>query len=199
MIPTTELTLEQIEEIECGCEGVTPGPWESDSTKSEGSYGSGEDVHEGFDAFEVIAPALYPGGRPVIVCDTLNSDAGAIEEEWDEDGHSAWDEQGRKNMAHIARLDPSTVRALCTLARKGLAGADWRDDPSAAAWNRRTPSPSPAPGVVDALRECVTYIRSPLRMTRDEDEEARRARVVDRAVAALASLSQPAKGAEGGE
>lgn len=51
-------------------------------------------------------------------------------------------------------------------------------------------------GVVEALRECVTYIRSPLRMARDEDEEARRAKVIDRAVAALASLAP--QGSEGG-
>lgn len=42
-----------------------------------------------------------------------------------------------------------------------------------------------AQGVTEALRECLTYIRSPLHMTRDDDEEVRRAKVIARAVAAL--------------
>jgi hypothetical protein len=38
-----------------------------------------------------------------------------------------------------------------------------------------------------ALAECVAYIESPLRMTRDEDEAARRARIVSAARAVLRS------------
>lgn len=36
-----------------------------------------------------------------------------------------------------------------------------------------------------ALTQCVTYIESPCRMTRDEDEAARRARIVANGRAAL--------------
>lgn len=100
-------------ELRAGLAGVTGGLWESDSTRSDGSYGAGDDVHEGFDAYQVIAPPLYPGGRDVVICDTLNSDATEVAEEWDEDGgHSAWDEQGRKNMAHIARCSKPNILAI---------------------------------------------------------------------------------------
>lgn len=90
---TSPITPEALEAIIAGCDGVTPGPWESDGVKNDG-----------FTSYEVTDP----NGRSV--ADTYN--AGTIEVH-EEDG-SAWDEQGRKNMAHIARLSPQVVRAAFT-------------------------------------------------------------------------------------
>jgi hypothetical protein len=118
---SSPLSPELLNAIEAGCDGVSPGPWETDTTRSDGSYGFGEDTYEGFDAYQLIGPPLYPGGRDVVICDTLNSDASLINEEFGEESHNAWDEQGRKNMAHIARLDPATVRELVAGYRRGLA------------------------------------------------------------------------------
>jgi hypothetical protein len=121
---SSPLSPELLNAIEAGCDGVSPGPWETDTTRSDGSYGFGEDTYEGFDAYQLIGPPLYPGGRDVVICDTLNSDASLINEEFGEESHNAWDEQGRKNMAHIARLDPATVRELVAGYRRGLAGEE---------------------------------------------------------------------------
>lgn len=102
-----------IAELEAGLKGVTPGPWFSDGVKSDGSYGSGDDLHEGYDAFAVYSEAVSYYGKPASICDTHNSDVGEIQEEFDENGHSAWDEQARENMAHIARCSPENIRAIC--------------------------------------------------------------------------------------
>lgn len=86
-----------IEELRKGLEGVTPGPWWSDSERGDQ-----------FDAYAVYFEPKYLDGKPSSICDTHN--AGAIELE-QEDGRP-WDEQGRKNMAHIARCSPEVIRAL---------------------------------------------------------------------------------------
>jgi len=93
MSDTDTLSERLIREIIEGCEGVTPGPWESDGIKNDG-----------FMSYEVTDP----NNRSV--ADALN--AGVIEVQ-EEEGRG-WDEQGRKNMAHIARLDPATVRSMAT-------------------------------------------------------------------------------------
>lgn len=86
-----KLSDEQLREIREGCEGVTPGPWEADGAKNDG-----------FESYEVQAPS----GKSVV--DTFNSGSIEIHEE---DGR-AWDEQGRKDTSHLARLDPQTISAL---------------------------------------------------------------------------------------
>jgi hypothetical protein len=103
-----KLTDEQIAAIRDGTEGVTPGPWEADTTKSDGCYGGGEDCHEGYQT-SVLLDAK--GER---IADALNSDCGQVSEEYDEDGCYAWDEVAKRNFAHIARCDPDTIRALAT-------------------------------------------------------------------------------------
>jgi hypothetical protein len=95
------LSPELLNAIEAGCDGVSPGPWEADGVKNDG-----------FTSYEVTDP------NGLSVCDTYN--AGTIEIQ--EEGGRAWDEQGRKNMAHIARLDPATVLELVAGYRRGLAG-----------------------------------------------------------------------------
>jgi hypothetical protein len=107
-----QISDDKLREILAGCEGVTKGPWESDSERTEGTYGSGDDTHEGFDAYVVYSASVDYYGKPASICDSSNSGVIAVEEDFDEDGHSAWDEHGRKNMAHVARLDPATVSSI---------------------------------------------------------------------------------------
>lgn len=78
-------------------ERARPGPWVSDSERCDGSYGAGEDVHEGFDSYFVIDAQNHR------VVDTLNSD-GSVEVEYDEDGTHAWDEAGRESIELIVAL-----------------------------------------------------------------------------------------------
>jgi hypothetical protein len=108
---SNEVSDDKLREILAGCKGVTPGPWESDSERTEGIYGSGAETYEGFDAYVVYSAVEYYG-KPASICDTSNSGVILVEEEFDEPGHHAWDEQGRKNMAHVARLDPATVSSI---------------------------------------------------------------------------------------
>lgn len=102
----TILTPERLAEIEALAKKATPGPWEADSMKSEGSYGIGDETYEGFNAFRVTDE------KGNAICDTLNSDMGEVHVEYDEDDATAWDEIGRRNAAYIAALDPQTVLAL---------------------------------------------------------------------------------------
>lgn len=93
-------------------DGVTPGPWYSESVETEGSYGSGEDTSEGFDSYVVRTEAQKHYGEDAVVCDALNSGTAEVHEEFDEDGTHAWDEPGRRNMDWIARCSPSGISAL---------------------------------------------------------------------------------------
>jgi hypothetical protein len=115
------LTDEQIAAIRDGTEGVTPGPWEADTTKSDGCYGSGEDCHEGYQT-SVLLDAK--GER---IADALNSDCGQVSEEYDEDGCYAWDEVAKRNFAYIARCDPDTIRALATEVLESRAAIAAKD------------------------------------------------------------------------
>ena len=121
---TEPLNNDRLAEIRAGLDGVTPGPWYSDSVYTEGSYGSGEDTTEGFKSYVIRTEAQKSYGEDAVVCDALNSGTAEVHEEFDEDGVTAWDEPGRRNMAHIARLDPQTVSAL--LARLDKAEAGWQ-------------------------------------------------------------------------
>lgn len=85
---------------------ATPAPWEVDTEKNDGCYGIGDDIHEGFQS-PVMSTA--DGKR---LFDASNSDTASVEEEWDEDSHSAWDEVGRRNFELIAALRNAADRAL---------------------------------------------------------------------------------------
>jgi len=102
----SDLTPTRIAEIRSLAEKATPGPWESDSIKSEGSYGVGDETYEGFNAFKVT------DAKGNTLFDTLNSDNGEVHVEYDEDGATAWDEIGRRNIAFTAACNPQTVLAL---------------------------------------------------------------------------------------
>lgn len=128
MTTPTEIEAERLREILAGCEGVTPGPWEADGVRNEG--GSGR-----FESYQVLAVTLDYYGKPPALVDTINSERIELHEDGDSESHSVWDEQGRKDTAHIARLDPATVANICTLALEAL---DRRaKDKADAAWNRR--------------------------------------------------------------
>lgn len=88
---------------------ATPGPWEDDHEKNEGSYGLGDDIHEGYNS----AVILGPDGKRLF--DAQSSDAAHIHEDAgvDEIGpyHSAWDETSIRN----AELIVAAVNALPAL------------------------------------------------------------------------------------
>lgn len=77
-------------------EKATKGPWEADTQKSEGDYGSGPDCHTGFDVATIMAGDL-------VLFDALNSNAGEVSEDGpDEYGEVyAWDEISKHNAALI--------------------------------------------------------------------------------------------------
>lgn len=78
---------------------ATQGEWIADTIQSEGSYGSGDDTHEGF-----ATTAIYDASGKVLF-DTLNSDAILVQDEWDEDGfHHAYDLTSAANAAFIVAL-----------------------------------------------------------------------------------------------
>lgn len=87
--------------------GPTPGPWYVDTEENEGEYGDGgPDSRSGFQSF-----ALFNEAGSTI-CDTLNSDAAEVEEDYSEEGGSAWDAVGKRNMEFIAACDPATIASL---------------------------------------------------------------------------------------
>lgn len=81
-------------------EAATQGEWETDTLNSEGSYGSGDDIHECF-----ATTAIYDASGKVLF-DALNSDACLVHEEWDEeDGYChASDLTSAANAAFIVAL-----------------------------------------------------------------------------------------------
>jgi hypothetical protein len=100
-----------IEELKALAEKATPGPWETDTLKSEGEYGSGPDTVAGFEV-----TAIY-NAKGEVLFDALNSDAIVVHEDYgDEDGYVlAWDETSKTNAALIVALVnnlPAIISAL---------------------------------------------------------------------------------------
>ena len=125
--------MTDIAAIAARCEAATKGPWESDSMRSEGSYGTGEDIHEGFDTYKVTDE------KGNVICDAYNSDVGEVHVEYDEDGANAWDEVARRNtdfIAHAREDIPALLTVIATLrtaldpfAKAGaLIDQDWADN-----------------------------------------------------------------------
>lgn len=109
-----------LDALEALLAAATPGPWETDSESNDGAYGSGEDVHEGFKSYIMLDSK---GQR---LFDSLNSTAGAIEEDIGDEGVSAWDEFARRNFAFIAAAR-NGMDELLRLARVGQAAVDARE------------------------------------------------------------------------
>lgn len=101
---TQPMDATQIDEL---LAAITQGEWEVVAGDNCGTYGNGPDTHEGFVSYAVVDSK----GRTIV--DTYNSTVSEVYEESDEDGHSAWDEVGRRNTAFIAAT-PALIRQLRT-------------------------------------------------------------------------------------
>lgn len=77
---------------------ATQGEWEIDTLNSEGTYGSGDDTREGFSTTAICDAS----GK--VLFDALNSDAILVQEEWDEDGGSAYDLTSAANARFVCTL-----------------------------------------------------------------------------------------------
>ncbi|SSG42462.1 RelE family toxin-antitoxin system [Klebsiella pneumoniae] len=102
---TTDIT-ELAQRMKAAAEKATPGEWWADEVKNEGYYGSGDDCVEGFTSY-----AIY-GSDGQTLFDSLNSDAACICEEYDGEGHVAWDETAQRNAEFIALANPANILAL---------------------------------------------------------------------------------------
>ncbi|CAM3305515.1 ead/Ea22-like family protein [Klebsiella variicola] len=101
----TDIT-ELAQRMKAAAEKATPGEWWADEVKNEGCYGSGDDCVEGFTSY-----AIY-GSDGQALFDSLNSDAACISEEYDGEGHVAWDETAQRNAEFIALANPANILAL---------------------------------------------------------------------------------------
>ncbi|HED3886838.1 TPA: ead/Ea22-like family protein [Klebsiella pneumoniae] len=111
---------ELAQRMKAAAEKATPGEWWADEVKNEGCYGSGDDCVEGFTSY-----AIY-GSDGQTLFDSLNSDAACICEEYDGEGHVAWDETAQRNAEFIALANPANVLALVeALERKEEQRANW--------------------------------------------------------------------------
>ena len=108
---TTDIT-ELAQRMKAAAEKATPGEWWADEVKNEGCYGSGDDCVEGFTSY-----AIY-GSDGQTLFDSLNSDAACISEEYDGEGHVAWDETAQRNAEFIALANPANVSALVEALEK---------------------------------------------------------------------------------
>ncbi|WP_395031636.1 ead/Ea22-like family protein [Klebsiella pneumoniae] len=98
--------------MKAAAEKATQGEWWADEVKNEGCYGSGDDCVEGFTSY-----AIY-GSDGQTLFDSLNSDAACICEEYDGEGHVAWDETAQRNAEFIALANPANVLALVEALEK---------------------------------------------------------------------------------
>ena len=108
---TTDIT-ELAQRMKAAAEKATPGEWWADDVKNEGCYGSGDDCVEGFTSY-----AIY-GSDGQTLFDSLNSDSACISEEYDGEGHVAWDETAQRNAEFIALANPANVLALLEALEK---------------------------------------------------------------------------------
>ncbi|SAP87919.1 ead/Ea22-like family protein [Klebsiella michiganensis] len=107
----TDIT-ELAQRMKAAAEKATQGEWWADEVKNEGCYGSGDDCVEGFTSY-----AIY-GSDGQTLFDSLNSDAACISEEYDGEGHVAWDETAQRNAEFIALANPANIFALVEALEK---------------------------------------------------------------------------------
>lgn len=107
----TDIT-ELAQRMKAAAEKATQGEWWADEVKNEGCYGSGDDCVEGFTSY-----AIY-GSDGQTLFDSLNSDAACISEEYDGEGHVAWDETAQRNAEFIALANPANILALVEALEK---------------------------------------------------------------------------------
>ncbi len=106
---------ELAQRMKAAAEKAKQGEWWADEVKNEGCYGSGDDCVVGFTSY-----AIY-GSDGQTLFDSLNSDAACISEEYDGEGHVAWDETAQRNAEFIALANPANVRALVEALEKAQA------------------------------------------------------------------------------
>ena len=83
-------------------ERATPGVWETDSEYDDDAlYSGGGGCGSGFKNYFIGTDV---GGKWVTLLDTVNSDHKLVEEEYDEDGKTAWDCIGQANTELIVTL-----------------------------------------------------------------------------------------------
>ncbi|HCI9265876.1 TPA: ead/Ea22-like family protein [Klebsiella pneumoniae] len=111
---TTDIT-ELARRMKAAAGKATQGEWWADEVKNEGCYGSGDDCVEGFTSY-----AIY-GSDGQTLFDSLNSDAACICEEYDGEGHVAWDETAQSNAEFIALANPNNVIAMVEALEKAQA------------------------------------------------------------------------------
>nr|WP_257018727.1 ead/Ea22-like family protein [Klebsiella variicola] len=117
----TDIT-ELAQSLKAAAGKATQGEWWADEVKNEGCYGSGDDCVEGFTSY-----AIY-GSDGQTLFDSLNSDAACISEEYDGEGHVAWDETAQRNAEFIALANPANILALVEALEKAQAGEkQWRE------------------------------------------------------------------------
>lgn len=117
------ITPETIAELRRLEKAATPGPWESDTVKTEGEFGTGPDTHTGFDEFVV-----YNGkGEPIF--STENAEGGVVEVDYDEYGMNAWNEDSRRLVAFIIAARnalPALLDEVERLQKLVYAPGQWR-------------------------------------------------------------------------
>lgn len=113
----TDIT-ELAQRMKAAAEKATPGEWWADEVKNEGCYGSGDDCVEGFTSY-----AIY-GADGKTLFDSLNSDVACISEEYDGEGHVAWDETAQRNAEFIALANPANILALVEALEKAQQRID---------------------------------------------------------------------------
>ncbi|MEB8239923.1 ead/Ea22-like family protein [Raoultella ornithinolytica] len=113
----TDIT-ELAQSLKAAAEKATPGEWWADEVKNEGCYGSGDDCVEGFTSY-----AIY-GSDGQTLFDSLNSDAACICEEYDGEGHVAWDETAQRNAEFIALANPANIIVLVEALEKAQQRID---------------------------------------------------------------------------
>ncbi|MDI0467071.1 ead/Ea22-like family protein [Klebsiella variicola] len=114
--------IELAQSLKAAAEKATQGEWWADEVKNEGCYWSGDDCVEGFTSY-----AIY-GSDGQTLFDSLNSDAACICEEYDGEGHVAWDETAQRNAEFIALANPANVLALVEALEKAQQYAKERDE-----------------------------------------------------------------------
>lgn len=95
---------------------ATPGPWGVDSAYDDDAvYSGGGGCGRGFKNFFIGAEVR---GKWATLLDSVNSDEKLIDEEYDEDGKSAWDEIGRNNANFVAIARNNLPALLDALSAK---------------------------------------------------------------------------------
>jgi len=93
-----------IEELSKATRAATPGPWEVESARNEGDYGSGEEAGTGFDSFKIVS-----GLSGLVLFDSLGSDAVMVDVA---DNGCAYDMTALQNARFIEAANPANVLEL---------------------------------------------------------------------------------------